>query len=92
MNKENTIWWLLGGLSIVALIYHYKKPKNNTKTKLVADVLTEEEAKYSSALLKDYNIVMPSDLVSAKVKAKGEKLREGRYKLQPQRINPPLFI
>jgi len=92
MHKENTIWWILGGLGIVALLYHYKKPKVTTQTKLVTDVLTEEEAKYSNALLRDYNIVMPADQVSAKVKAKGEELRKGRYSLQPQKMNPPLFI
>ena len=92
MHKENTIWWILGGLGIVALLYHYKKPKVTTQTKLVTDVLTEEEAKYSNALLRDYNIVMAADQVSAKVKAKGEELRKGRYSLQPQKMNPPLFI
>jgi hypothetical protein len=92
MNKDNTIWWVLGGLGVVALLYYYKKPKVTTQTKLVADVLTEEEAKYSNALLREYNIVMPADKVSAKVRAKGEELRQGRYALQPQRINPPLFI
>jgi hypothetical protein len=92
MNKDNAIWWVLGGLGVIALLYHYKKPKVTTQTKLVADVLTEEEAKYSNALLREYNIVMPADKVSAKVRAKGEELRQGRYALQPQRINPPLFI
>jgi hypothetical protein len=92
MNKDNAIWWVLGGLGAIALLYHYKKTKVSTQTKLVTDVLTEEEAKYSNALLRDYNIVMPADQVSAKVKAKGEELRKGRYALQPQRINPPLFI
>ena len=92
MNKDNAIWWVLGGLGVVALLYHYKKPKVATQTMLVTDVLTEEEAKYSNALLREYNIVMPADKVSAKVRAKGEELRKGRFALQPQRINPPLFI
>ena len=94
MNKNNTIWWVLGGLGALVL-WNYYKNKNattTTKAKLVTDVLTEEEAKYSDALLKEYNIVMPVDQVSAKVKAKGEELRKGRYALQPQRMNPPLFI
>ena len=92
MKKENTIWWVLGGLGAIALLYHYKKPKVSTQSKLVTEVLTEEEAKYSNALLQDYNIVLPTAQASAKVKAKGEELRQGRYALQPQRINPPLFI
>ena len=92
MKKENTIWWVLGGLGAIALWYYYNKSKVTTKTKLVTDVLTEEEAKYSNALLQDYNIVLPTAQVSAKVKAKGEELRQGRYALQPQRMNPPLFI
>ena len=92
MKKENTIWWVLGGLGAIALLYHYKKPKVSTQSKLVTEVLTEEEAKYSNALLQDYNIVLPTAQVSAKVRAKGEELRQGRFALQPQRINPPLFI
>jgi|APCry1669188879_1035177.scaffolds.fasta_scaffold14292_5 hypothetical protein len=92
MKKENTIWWVLGGLGAIALWYYYKKPKVSTQSKLVTEVLTEEEAKYSNALLQDYNIVLPTAQASAKVKAKGEELRQGRYALQPQRMNPPLFI
>ena len=92
MKKENTIWWVLGGLGAIALLYHYKKPKVSTQSKLVTEVLTEEEAKYSNALLQDYNIVLPTAQASAKVRAKGEELRKGRFALQPQRINPPLFI
>lgn len=92
MKKDNTIWWILGGLGALTLWYYYKKPIVSNQTKLVTEVLTEEEAKYSDALLKEYNIVMPSDQVNAKVKAKGEELRKGRYALQPQKMNPPLFI
>ena len=92
MKKDNTIWWILGGLGALTLWYYYKKPNVSTQTKLVTDVLTEEEAKYSDALLKEYNIVMPSDQVNAKVKAKGKELTSGRYALQPQKMNPPLFI
>ena len=34
MKKENTIWWVLGGLGAIALLYHYKKPKVSTQSKL----------------------------------------------------------
>jgi len=93
MKKDNLIWWVIGGIGAYALYRYYQK-KNSVKenTNLLGEVLVEEEAKYDSPLLAQYNIVLPADMVSKKVKAKAEQLTNGRYAIQAQRVNAPLFI
>ena len=94
MKKDNLIWWIIGGIGAYALYYYYQKNKlKTTETNVLAEVLSEEEQKYDrGSLLAQYNIVLPADMVSKKVKAKGEQLRQGRFAIQPQRINPPVLI
>ena len=94
MKKDNFIWWVLGGVGAVALWYYYqnnKKKSVNTQD-LVVDVLNEEQDKYSTPFLVDYNIIMPSDLVSKRVREKAEQLRAGRFAIQPDKVQAPLFI
>lgn len=96
MKKDNLIWWVIGGIGAYALYrYYHNKPKvvptfDDSK---VLDIVVAQEAKnYSDPLKAQYNIVLPVDMVSKKVKVKGEELRSGRYAIQPQRINDPLYI
>jgi hypothetical protein len=94
MKKDNLIWWIVGGIGVYAL-YRYYQNKNKATiddSKVVDIVVSEEANKYPKQLLSQYNIILPVDMVSKKVKAKGEELRAGRYALQPQRINKPLSI
>lgn len=96
MKKDNLIWWVIGGIGAYAL-YRYYQNNNKAKTTLddakVVDIVVSEEAKkYPISLKSQYNIVLPVDMVSKKVQAKGEQLRDGRYAIQPQRINAPMYI
>ena len=95
MKKDNFIWWVLGGVGAVAIWYYYKNNNNKksvTTQDLVVDVLQEEQDKYSTPFQAEYKIVMPSDMVSAKVKAKAEALRAGRFAIQPKKVQAPLYI
>ena len=93
MKKDNFVWWVLGGVGAVALWYYYNnKKKSVTNQDLVVDVLKEEQDKYSTPFKAEYNIVMPADLVSKRVKEKGEQLRAGRFEIQPDKVQAPLFI
>lgn len=94
MKKDNLIWWVIGGIGAYALYRYYqnkaKKPLDDSK---VVDIVVAEEAdKYPEQMLSQYNILLPVDMVSKKVKAKGEELRAGRYALQPQRIKNPVSL
>jgi hypothetical protein len=93
MKKDNLIWWILGGAGALTLYYYYKN-KNSVKASEVsaATILVEESAKYSNPLLAQYNIMMPVDIVTKKQQAKKEQLTQGRYAIQPQRIQAPLYI
>jgi hypothetical protein len=94
MKKDNLIWWVVGGIAAYAL-YRYYKNKKDIKVidaDIMSEVVNEEEDKYPNSLLAQYNIILPVDMVSKKVKAKAEELRAGRFALQPQRINKPVSL
>lgn len=94
MKKDNFIWWVLGGVGAVALWYYYKNNSKKTITQgdVVSAVIQEENDKYSTPFQAEYKIVMPSDLVSKRVKEKAAELTAGRYEIQPQRVEAPLYI
>jgi hypothetical protein len=94
MKKDNFIWWVLGGVGAVALWYYYQnnKKKSVTTKELVVDVLQEEQDKYSTPFKAEYNIIMPADLVSKRVKERAAVLTAGRYEIQPDKVQAPLFI
>jgi hypothetical protein len=96
MKKDNLIWWVLGGIAAFGIYRYYTKNNKATISEqdLTKAVLKDEQNKYieRGSLLANYNIILPADMVSKKVKAKGEELRQGRFAIQPQRINEPVFI
>lgn len=92
MKKDNFIYWVLGGIGAVALLYYYNNKKKVTTQDLVVDVIKEEQDKYSTPFKAEYNIIMPSDLISKRVREKGEELRAGRFEIQPDKVQAPLFI
>jgi len=94
MKKDNFIYWVLGGIGAVALFYYYNnnKKKSVTTQDLMVDVLKEEQDKYSTPFKAEYNIVMPADLVSKRVREKGEQLRAGRFAIQPDKVQAPLYL
>lgn len=94
MKKDNLIWWVIGGIGAYAL-YRYYQNKNAVKvaaTSLVDAVVDDAKSNYDNSLLAQYNIILPVDMVSKKVQAKGEQLRAGRYAIQPQRITNPVTL
>jgi hypothetical protein len=94
MKKDNLIWWIVGGLGAYALYRYYqkkgKKPLDDSK--VVDIVIAEEQDKYSTPFQAEYNIVMPSDMISAKVRAKSAELRAGRFAIQTDKVQAPLYI
>lgn len=92
MKKDNLIWWVLGGVGALSIWYYYNNKKKVTTQDLIVDVIKEEENKYSTPFKAQYNIIMPADLVSKRVKEKADELTAGRYEIQPQRVEAPLYI
>lgn len=62
------------------------------QAQVVADVIVGESQKYSDVLKKQYDIIMPSDKVAAKVKAKAKQLTRGRYEVDLNKIKEPVTI
>lgn len=71
--------------------YMSNNPKKTTEDVIVA-VKEEEKAKYSTPLKKRFDIVMPSDLVSKKVRKKAEALTQGRYEVDLNKVKDPVSI
>lgn len=96
MKNDNYINYVLLGLGVIGVWYYFKnrnsKPTPITEEQIVAAVVKEEEDKYSTPFKADYKIVMPSDLISKRVREKSEKLRAGRFAIQPERVQDPLYI
>jgi hypothetical protein len=59
---------------------------------LTKEVVSEEASKFSDAVKKQYDIIMPSDLVSKKVKKKAAKLTEGRFAIQEEKVKEPVKL
>ena len=95
MKKDNFLLYVLLGAGALGLWYYYKNRNKNeplTITDINTQVMNEEAIKFPQPFLADYNIVMPSDLVSKRVKEKAAQLTAGRYEIQNDKINDPLFI
>lgn len=59
---------------------------------LTKEVVAEEAGKFSDAVKKQYDIIMPSDLVNKKVRQKAKKLTEGRYTIQEEKVKEPVNL
>jgi hypothetical protein len=90
------------GMAAGLVVYHLSNKRvgvvnpeaSEIETKILAtkQVLEEEAKKYSNSLRKDYDIVMPSDQISNKVRMRSKQLNDGRFSLDLQRQKPPLSI
>jgi len=88
--------------AVGALAYHiWRKSTEKSSGKqltaeeqaqVVADVIVGESQKYSDVLKKQYDIIMPSDKVAAKVKAKAKQLTRGRYEVDLNKVKEPVKI
>lgn len=95
MKKDNILLYVLLGAGALGLWYYYKnrnKKRAVTITDITNEVAKEEAIKFPEPFLADYNIVMPSDLVSKRVQEKAAVLTQGRYEIQNDKIQDPLFI
>lgn len=99
MNKN---FWLGAAVGLLAA-YLWNKAKqksgknlNDLSLKDVAsitkDVVVEEGGKFSDAVKKEYDIIMPSDQISKKVQQRADKLTRGRYAPQPQKVKEPVKL
>lgn len=96
MKWTNFLFGVLVG-GIAAHIWHRKdwKKKNSSEAKMsevTADVIQEESNKFSGVLKKQYDIVMPSDQISKKVRQKANELTAGRNTVRRDRVKPPVSI
>ena len=95
MKKDNFIWFIVLGIGAFAA-YNYYKNKKKPKTVTVSD-LTAPDSPMSSFTFPEpfqriYKIVMPSDLINKSVAEKADELTAGRYEVQPEKVNAPLFV
>ena len=96
MKKDNFIWYVLFGVGAY-VAYNYYKNKKAKPTLAVADLSAPETPIASSFTFPEpfqrvYNIVMPSDLINKSVADKADALTAGRYEIQPEKVNAPLFV
>lgn len=96
MKNDNYINYVLLGLGVIG-VWYYLKNRNSkntpiTEEQIVASVVKEEENKYSTPFVNEYKIIMPSDLISKRVREKAAELRAGRFAIQPERVQEPLYI
>lgn len=95
-TQEFVIAFLAGALA--AHLWHWKdwskknKKSNPDMTKITTDVIANESSKYPDPLLKDYNIVMPSDQIAKKVREKAADIEQARYSTKLEKIKKPVLI
>ena len=96
MKNDNYINYVLVGLGVIGVWYYFKnrnnKPTPVTEEQIITAVVKEEEDKYSTPFVNEYKIVMPSDLIKKRVREKGEQLRAGRFAIQPDKVQAPLYL
>lgn len=88
---------LLGVATIVYLNRRDKRRSQQPSTRAdvmtaVAEVQAEEASRYSDALLKEYEVVLPTGVASKKVREKADEITRKRYAVNPKRIKKPLML
>jgi hypothetical protein len=84
------------------LLYHvYRKSSERAgskplsieeKARIAAEVINDESQKYSDILKQQYDIIMPSDQVSKKVREKANEITRSRYEINLQKIKEPFNL
>lgn len=93
--------FLIGAL-VGGVVYHiYMKSRQKAankpmtlseKVKVAVDVVEQESQKYSDVLKKEYDIIMPSDQISKKVRERGAALTQRRKEINLDKIKEPVSI
>jgi len=88
----------LAGIATIIYLNRKEKEMKNKPftdaeiTSIVEQVKVEEASKYSNALLKDYEIVLPPVVADKRVREKAEQITRNRNKINPKKIKKPLMI
>lgn len=94
MKYGQFILGLLAGATVMHILHKkgYMSNKPKTTTEMIVDIKEEEKAKYPDPIKKKYDIVMPSDLVSKKVRQRAKDLTRGRYEVDLNKVKEPVSI
>lgn len=100
MKNGNFLLGLAVGVGLVYLWKLTQKVKGDNPNamgvmevgEVTKDVVTSEAGKFGQALKAEYDIVMPSDQISKKVRQKAKELTRGRYAIKENNINPPVSL
>ena len=103
MKETKLLFGLIAGVAIVGLYYNWKNSKNLKRLaestlppkeveKAIVEATEVEKSKYTNAFLKDFEIIMPPVQASKAVKEKAAKLQKERFKVNPDKLQIPLYI
>lgn len=103
MKDGKLLFGLIAGVAIVGLYYNWQNSKNIKKLadgtlppkeveKAIVEATAVEKEKYTNAFLKDFDIVMPPVQASKAVKEKAAKAQKRRYKVNPDKLQTPLYL
>jgi len=100
--KNFRIWatsaLLLGVAAIIYMNRREKKAATNRMTKelLVEEIIPlvqqEEASKYTNALLKQYEVVLPTAVASKRVREKAEIIARERRRIHLQKVKTPISV
>jgi hypothetical protein len=103
MKDAKLLFGLIAGVAIVGLYYNWQNARNIKKLadgtlppkeveKAIVEATEVEKTKYTNAFLKDFDIVMPPVQASKAVKEKAAKAQKRRYKVNPDKLQTPLYL
>lgn len=97
MKAEDFLLGVLAGAVGYHLWSRMQDKKQSTsamsdQVALAKQVVGEEAAKFNNVVQKQYDILMPSDLISKKVRKRAKELTEGRYSIDPSKVTQPVSL
>jgi len=100
MKSANFILGIAVGIGLVYLWKLTQKLKGENPNamnvegvaQITEDVVTQESGKFGQALKAEYDIIMPSDQISKKVRQKAKELTKGRYAIKEDTLKPSLSL
>ena len=89
---------LLGVAAIIYMNRRQKSASSNASLKVLVDeeiiplVQQEEASKYTNALLKQYEVVLPTAVASKRVREKAEVIARERRRIHPKKVKTPISV